>query len=222
MSQEKEFQIDSYRLFLDISSTCTGYCVAKITQGRSTSLSDATCEIVRAGAIWFPDDWTNEKKNYYMYRLVSDDFYVIYERYSFSMKQRGGSLVVPEMIGAIKVAAFDTGSLPMGVEDIPPNVWRSQLGLKAVITEKKVMEGGVPKVKKSRDYKTPCIDYMNDMFKDKIPAQLISNVTGKLRNTPNDVFDALGVCLGWHTKFGVKKFKINEGAFNTDVISIDV
>jgi hypothetical protein len=220
--QEQEFQIDSYRLFLDVSSACTGYVVAKINSGGSNSLARATCEIVRAGAIWYPKDWTNEKKNYYMFRIISDDFYVIsaitdiiYERYSFSPKQRAGSLVVPEMIGAIKVAAFDTGELPLGVEDIPPNVWRSQLGIKADVT---VSSDG----KKSRDYKEPCIRYMKDQFGDKIPDQIISNVTGNLRATPNDVYDAFGVCMGWHKKFGVNKFKIADNAFNVSLMDTDV
>jgi hypothetical protein len=220
--QEQEFQIDSYRLFLDVSSACTGYVVAKINSGGSNSLARATCEIVRAGAIWYPKDWTNEKKNYYMFRIISDDFYVIsaitdiiYERYSFSPKQRAGSLVVPEMIGAIKVAAFDTGELPLGVEDIPPNVWRSQLGIKADVT---VSSDG----KKSRDYKEPCIRYMKEQFGDKIPDQIISNVTGNLRATPNDVYDAFGVCMGWHRKFGVNKFKIADNAFNVSLMDTDV
>jgi hypothetical protein len=157
-----------------------------------------------------------------MFRIISDDFYVIsaitdiiYERYSFSPKQRAGSLVVPEMIGAIKVAAFDTGELPLGVEDIPPNVWRSQLGIKADVT---VSSDG----KKSRDYKEPCIRYMKDQFGDKIPDQIISNVTGNLRATPNDVYDAFGVCMGWHKKFGVNKFKIADNAFNVSLMDTDV
>lgn len=226
-----EVEVDDFRLFLDLSSTCSGYAVARIKKGESQLLQDATCEIVRAGAIWFPSSWKNEQKYYYMYRLVCEDFYItsavtdiIYERYSFNANQAQGALVVPEMIGAIKVAAQDVGSLPMDVEDIPPQVWRSQLGLKARKSEK--MKGGKVeltssgKPRMSYDWKTPTIEYFNEIFKGQIPEKLISNVTGKERATPTDVYDALGVCCGWHKKFGVSKFELKDGAFNSRLLEM--
>jgi hypothetical protein len=231
MQVTNEVEVLEHRLFLDLSSSCSGYAVARIKKGSSQQLKDATCEIVRAGAIWFPPSWSNDKKYYYMYRLVCEDFYVtsavtdiIYERYSFNSTQAQGSLVVPEMIGAIKVAAHDNGSLPMGVEDIPPQVWRAQLGLKSIKAPK--MKGGKQELSSSgkprfsHDWKTPTIEYFQKMFGDKVPDQLISNVTGKLRATPNDVFDALGVCVGWHMKLGVRHFKIRDGAFNTQLLDL--
>lgn len=230
--QNNEYEVIENRLFLDLSSSCTGYAVARIKKGGDSQfLQDATCEIVRAGAIWFPPSWSNDQKYYYMYRLVCEDFYVvsaisdiIYERYSFNATQAQGSLVVPEMIGAIKVAAQDNGSLPLGVEDIPPQVWRAQLGLKSVKSPK--MKGGKQEVTKngtprfSHDWKTPTIEYFKEKFGDKIPEQIVSNVTGKLRGTPHDLFDALGVCLGWHKKMGVSKFDIRDNAFNVQVLDL--
>lgn len=208
----EEFQLNSYRLFLDISGNCTGYCVAKIEKGSSQKLSDATCEIVRAGALWFPKEMNTQQKAYYLYRIICDDFYVvsaitdiIYERYSFNSKQPTGSLVLPFLIGAVMVASQDVPSLPMGVEEIPPQTWRSQCGIKYVTVDGK------------RDYKTPTIKYFKKQYGSKIPEKILSNVTGNERQIPNDLYDALGVCEGWHRKLGVTKFKLKNGAFNSQL-----
>ena len=227
---QHEIEINEHRLFLDLSSACSGYAVARIKKGKTQFLQDATCEIVRAGAIWFPSSWTNDQKYYYMYRLVCEDFYVtsavndvIYERYSFNSNQAQGSLVVPEMIGAIKVAAHDVDAMPLGVEDITPQTWRKQVGIKAIKTPQFDKDGKPVltksgKQKMSQDWKTPCVNHFKEMFGDKIPDQIISNATGKLRNTPHDTFDALGVCVGWHKRLGVKKFDIRKNAFNIQVM----
>lgn len=232
LNEDDPINLETYRLFLDLSSTCTGYVVAKITKGGSDMLSDATCEIVRAGALWFPDSYTNTQKYYYMYKMICEDFYItsaisdiIYERYSFSMNQRNGSLVVPEMIGAIKVASQDVASLPMGIEDIPPQTWRSSIGLVAdteLLYDKQgrkiLTKSGNHKV--SRDWKAPCVRRYREMFGEKIPEKLISNVTGKPRAVPHDTFDALGICEGWHRKIGIEKFELADLAFNVGVIGL--
>ena len=217
MTEEVQIEVEDYRLFLDLSSQCSGYVVARIKKGKSQQMKDSTCEIVRAGAIWYPASWENVQKYAYMYRLITEDFYVtsaisdiVYERYSFSMNQRSGSLVVPEMIGAIKAATHDVAGLPLGIEDIPPQTWRSQIGLKA---------DKDPKTGK-RDFKTPCIAHFDKMFDGKIPETLISNVTGKERKTPNDLYDALGVCVGWHKKMGVNNFTLGDIVFNCQVANV--
>jgi len=215
--QETQIEVEDFRLFLDLSSACSGYAVARMKKGSSQEMKDATCEIVRAGAIWFPASWENTQKYAYMYRLVTEDFYVtsaisdiVYERYSFSMNQRSGSLVVPEMIGAIKAATHDVAGLPLGIEDITPQTWRSQIGIKA---DKDPVTG-------KRDFKTPCIAHFDKLFEGKIPNFLISNVTGKERKTPHDLYDALGVCVGWHTRLGVKKFTLGDIVFNTGLVDV--
>jgi hypothetical protein len=214
---EREIKIDEYRLFLDLSSSCSGYVVARINRGKSLMLSDATCEIVRAGAIWFPPAWENSKKYHYMYRLVTEDFYVIsaisdivYERYSFNPKQQAGSLVVPEMIGAIKAATHDVCGLSLGIEEIAPQTWRSQCGIKPIIDPRSG----------AKDWKTATINHFDEFFEGKIPKKTLSNVTGKERTTPNDLYDAIGVCVGWHKKLGVEKFSIKDIAFNVGLSEV--
>ena len=210
---DETFELESYRLFLDISSACTGYCVAKIQKGRTQNLSDSTCEIVRAGAFWFPKTMNTQQKAYYIYRIITDDFYIVsaitdivYERFSFNTKQPAGSLVLPQLIGAVMVASQDIPSLPMGVEEIPPQTWRSQCGIKYVTGE----DG-------KRDYKTPTIEHFRKEHGKAIPEKIYSNVTGKERQVPHDCFDALGICEGWHRKMGINKFKIKDGAFNSQL-----
>lgn len=212
---------ESYRLFLDMSSTCTGYVVARM-EGRK-------CYISRAGVMWFGSDWENGQKYHHVHQSIGE-FYavnavtdVIYESYHVNPNQVGNSLVVPEMIGAMKAACYDIFGMPLGTEDISPTAWRGQMGIKA-IKKPKLDKNGNPTFKKSRsgklmevverDYKTPVINYVNDLFPGEIPATIRSNITGNMRSTPNDLYDAFGVCIGWHKRFGVDEFILMDGALD--------
>jgi len=219
MSQNEPAMIDigdSHRVFFDLSSTCSGYAVAKM-QG-------SKCTIVRAGAIWFGDSWSHGQKYAYMHSFVSNELYVvnaitdiIYEKYSIDIKQMNNCLVVPEMIGAIKAAAFDVSSEPLGVEDIAPTQWRKLCGIKPDKTQK--MKDGLPELTKSgkpkytNDYKQPAIRLIDKMFPNQVPKKIISNVTGNVRGTPHDLYEALCITVAWHRKFGVKDFEIDKQAF---------
>ncbi len=182
--------------------------------------------------MWFPSDCPNGQKYYQMQQAISE-FYtvnaitdIIYESYHVNPNQVGNSLVVPEMIGAVKAACFDIFGMPIGCEDISPPTWRKPLGIQAIKTPKLDKDGN-PKFKLSRDgrkmevverdYKTPTINYVDKLFPGQIPKQLKSNITGNLRATPNDLYDAFGVCLGWSAKFGVKEFVLQEGAIDGSV-----
>ena len=212
---------ESHRLFLDISSTCTGYCIARFSGGK--------CTIVRAGAMWFPNDCPNGQKYYQMQQAVSE-FYtvnavtdIIYESYHVNPNQVGNSLVVPEMIGAMKAACYDVFGMPIGTEESSPTDWRGRLGIKAIKTPK-LDKAGKPLFRKSRsgrmmevverDYKTPTINYIYALFPDQIPAQLKSNITGTERSIPNDFYDAMAICVSWHKKFGVSQFILQDGAID--------
>lgn len=209
---------DSHRVFLDLSSTCSGYAIAK--------MAGSKCTIVRVGAVWFGDDWSHGQKYAYMHNLISNEFYVvnaitdiIYEKYSIDVNQMNNCLVVPEMIGAIKAAAFDVSSEPLGVEDIAPTQWRKILGIQPDITPKLNKDGsrqltkrGSPKV--SKEWKQPAIRFIDAQFPDQVPKKIQSNVTGNLRATPHDLYEAMCICMAWHKKFGVKEFSVNKGAFD--------
>ncbi len=209
---------DSHRVFLDLSSTCSGYAIAR--------MEGSKCTIVRVGAVWFGDDWSHGRKYAYMHSLISNEFYVtnaitdiIYEKYSIDVNQMNNCLVVPEMIGAIKAAAFDVSSEPLGVEDIAPTQWRKILGIMPDTTPKMNKDGtpqltkrGVQKV--SKEWKQPAVRFVDTMFPGQVPKKIISNVTGNLRGTPHDLYEAMCICMAWHKKFGVKNFVVAEGAFD--------
>lgn len=195
-------------LFLDVSSTCTGYTVATLNLGDKAGL----VTIKRSGCLWFGSDWDHQTKYAYIFNAVLTYFEVveqidllIHEQYSINKDRMAGVMVVPEMIGAIKVAAKENG---VRVDSIPPQTWRAQIGLKPVLKDGK------------RDYKTPCKDIMNKLF-GKIPDEVISNITKKLRATPSDVYDSMGVCLGWLKKNGYRNIDYSQVEYNSHIGSLE-
>lgn len=191
-------------LFLDISSTCTGYCIANINFG--------TKEVkwTRAGALWLDPDWEHPTKYNFMFHVVSNYFwvveqidYMVVEQYSFNKNKMMGVQVVPEMQGAIKCAAEENG---VKVSSILPQTWRKILGVKAVVG-----------ADKKRDYKEPTKTIVDTYI--KVPDESISNITGKARTTPYDVHDALAISIAWVKKLGFDdtKFDFKDIKFNSHI-----
>jgi len=187
---------NSHFLFLDVSSTCTGYSIAEL------DFVNKRAKVIKAGVLWFNDKWDHQEKYSYIFNTILTYFevveqidYVVHEAYAINMNQRMGVMIVPEMIGAIKVGAAENN---IKVSGISPQTWRKQLEIKPDITKGK--DG-----KKKRDYKTPTKRKINGIVKG-IPLRSISNITGNERATPSDMYDALGVCLGWTKQHS---FKIN-------------
>lgn len=194
-------------LFLDISSTCTGYCIANIDFG--TKIVKWT----RAGAIWLDNDWEHPVKYNYMFHVISNYFwvaeqvdYIVVEQYSFNKNKMMGVQVVPEMQGAIKCAAEENG---VKISSILPQTWRKLLEIKPNIT----MQG----TKKSRDYKEPTKNKVQSYV--KIPDEIVSNITGKTRGTPSDLYDALAIGLAWTKRLGFPedKFDFSEMKVNNHI-----
>jgi hypothetical protein len=164
-------------LFLDISSTCVGYCLAKV------DFVNKKAKVTEAGGIWLPDV-AHEHKYNFMYHSLVNYFdickqvdYIVYEMYNVNPKKMTGVMVVPEMIGTMRCAMAELG---INHSTLLPQQWRSTLKIKK--NEKK-------------DYKAPTkakvLEYV------KVPETVISNVTGHSRNTPSDVYDAIAIGLGW-------------------------
>lgn len=175
-------------LFLDISSSCTGYAIAKV------DFMTNNAQITKAGAIWLDPNWEHARKYDYMYNIVQTFFYIVesidymvVEQYSVNTKKLMGVSVVSEMQGAIKAAAYSNG---LKVESILPQQWRSILKIKAVSKDGK------------RDYKTPTKDKINSLV--AVPEDITSNITKKKRQTPSDVYDAMAIGLAWLTKHNFK------------------
>lgn len=197
-------------LFLDVSSTCTGYTIAEF----DISDKKAPVKITKSGVLWFNDEWDHPTKYAYIFNAILTYFEVveridliIHEQYSVNKDAMNGVMVVPEMIGAIKVAAKENG---VKIDSILPQTWRSQTGVKPIVTPN-------PKTgKNKRDYKTPCKDIMKDLFKN-IPDTMVSNITNKNRATPSDLYDSMGVAIGWLKKNGYTNLVYNKCEYNTHI-----
>lgn len=186
-------------LFLDISSTCTGYAVMNIDFTHKTS------QLASCGALWLNNkDWKDQQKYSYLFHAIAGYFwisqaidYIVIEQYSINPKKMVGVQVLPEMIGVVKAAAEENG---VRVASIFPQTWRAQLEIKPVLTK------GV------RDYKTPTKEKVRETY--TIPEEIVSNLTGKARATPSDLFDAVAIGMGWSKKFGFKLLTANEPEIN--------
>ncbi len=200
---EEQFSIKSINvLFLDISSTCTGYAVANIDFSTKKVTWKST------GALWLNPKWPHQEKYLYMHEAIVNYFwiveaidYCVVEQYSINPKKMAGIHVVPEMQGAIKAAAAQHG---VTVDSILPQTWRSRLGIK----KKKLPNG-------KSDYKVPTMERIADFV--EIPEQSTSNITQKDRRTPSDVYDALGVGLGWLIKLGFSTGDFSDIQFNPHI-----
>ena len=165
-------------LFLDISSTCTGIVVAS-KEGKIVHH--------KIDAMWFEKDEIMDQKCRRIYRTVINidaDFkleQVVFERYSANMNRRSGMLVCPMLQGAVLAAI---GKLEIKYDEITPQTWRKNCGIK-----KGKGEG-------NNKWKIPTKEYFDK--KMIIPEKIESNITGKLRQTPFDLYDALGICEGFY------------------------
>lgn len=200
-------------LFLDASSTCTGYTIVNFDI--SNKRKPAT--LTKAGVLWFGSDWEHGDIYSYIYNSIVTYFdivekidLIVYEQYSVNPDKGSGILVLPELIGCVKLAGKEAG---IPVLNILPQTWRSQIQLKPDI---KVTKEG----KNKRDYKTPCINYMKSLVKN-YPDQSVSNITKKTRATPSDLADSMGVALGWLKKNGFNTISYNHCTFNGHVQILD-
>jgi Holliday junction resolvasome RuvABC endonuclease subunit len=196
---------DSTILFLDPSSSCTGYCVAKV------DFAHKKATVFKAGAIWFDKHLENQDKYHYMFLAIANYFniicqidYCVCEAYMLNPEKRSGCAVGPELSGAIQVALSEIG---VKHQTIPVQTWRSQLGIK-------------PEIIKGKKY------YKDTTKKEvekyvKIPDTILSNVTKMERKTPHDLTDAIAICLGFLKKVGIKTFNFDNIEIQKD-FKVDV
>jgi Holliday junction resolvasome RuvABC endonuclease subunit len=184
-------------LFLDISSSCTGYTIANV------NFTTKEVKYTKAGALWLDPNWSHQEKYHYMYHVICTYFwvaesidYMVVEQYSVNPKKMAGVNVVSEMQGAIKAAAWENG---VKVTSILPQTWRKHLGIKK---------------NSAGDFKEPTKQKILTYV--QVPDESISNITKQSRNTPSDVYDAMAIGIGWLIKLGFdeKKFSFTNMKFN--------
>lgn len=187
-------------LFLDISSSCTGYAIGNV------NFTTKKVNFTKAGAIWLNPDWCHQEKYSYMYKAISNYFwvvesidYILVEQYSVNPKKLMGVNVVSEMQGAIKAAGWENG---VKVSSILPQSWRKILQIK------RNSEG---------DYKDPTKNFILTVA--KVPEESTSNITGQSRKTPSDVYDAMAIGMAWLIRLGFdkSKFSFTNTKYNTHV-----
>jgi hypothetical protein len=189
MVTKKEEQIDTSGgniLFLDISSSCTGYAIGNLDMGLKVG------NILKAGVIWFDDKWTHGQKYNYLTSFIMNKCYVedgifdiVVESYMVNTRKMCGTLVIPEATGAIKSICYETNP-PLGFEQIYPQTWRSVLKIKKN-----------DKFAGSKGWKMPAKEWVDTTFPGKVPDKVISNITKKERPTPYDIYDVICIASAW-------------------------
>lgn len=187
-------------VFFDLSSSCTGYTLAKV------NFENKTARFINSGAIWFSDDWKNQDKYHYLFTAIVNYFNIIgkidlcvCEAYMINQKKLMGSQVGPELHGAVQVALSEIG---VKYYNILPQSWRNAIGIKANTTIG-------PSGRKERDFKTPTKEFVLKHIPN-IPSHIQSNITVNQRTTPSDVYDSLGVAMGFLTKLGITKWDFKD------------
>ena len=191
-------------LFLDVSSTCTGYSIYRLNFHTKTAI------LQKAGALWMNQDWQHAEKYSYMFHAVSNYFwvveqvdYIVTEQYSINPKRMSGVMTVPEMLGSIKTAAWENG---IKVSSILPQQWRSKLGIKATVTNGE------------KDWKEPTKQKVLTLA--NVPEDTVSNITGQLRKSPSDLYDSIAIGWGWLIKFGIKSVQVSPNVKFNDHIGV--
>lgn len=197
-----EYLGDEPTLFLDISSTCTGWAVASMDR------KTRKAKIKKAGVMWFHKDWDHGRKYKEIQDFILNVAYIqfriqniVAEGYMVNPKRAMGTLVIPEATGAVKACCYEA-AIPLGFRTILPQSWRSALGIK----KNKKIAG-------TKAWKEPTKEIIENIL-GKLPETVMNNITGKERATPYDLYDALGVCLGWLSREpnSCTEFVLEEGA----------
>jgi len=124
---------------------------------------------------------------------------VVYEQYFVSLNKGHGASVVAEAIGNVKSSCYFP-EIPLKYDGIPPPSWRSALNIK----KDKSLKG-------SSQWKVPTKIQVQKILNIKFPDKIIDTMSGKKRNTPTDLVDSMGVCMGYLRKQNRSmEFEINE------------
>lgn len=185
-------------LFLDLSSSCTGYSII------SLDFVHKKAKFKKSGVMWFGADWENQEKYHYIFSAITNYFnivdkidFCICEAYMLNPKKRMGSLVGPELHGAVQVALAEIGIKYM---PMPVQTWRKHLGVKK---------------DSSGDYKKPTQIEVEKFI--SLPKEIKSNITGSMRTLPNDLADSLGIAIGTLKKWGITNLDFSKIKFQENI-----
>jgi len=118
-----------------------------------------------------------------------------------------GSLVVPVINGMLEMICHDVDP-EMEFKYVSPASWRKTLGI-------------IPdRVGGKKDFKAPTKRKVEELV-GKLPTNLISNITGKLRALPTDLPDSMAIACSISFNNGIKKIDLsNTMEYNSKYIEI--
>jgi Holliday junction resolvasome RuvABC endonuclease subunit len=179
-------------LVIDPSASHLGYAFITLDFDSNTMLLESS------GMVWCHDSWTKGKRYRYMLNAIEllatsnpncIPNTILSEAFFSNPRQMAGSAVIPTINGFIEMVC---DKLSIRYLDMGATSWRAILGIKAT----KGSDG-------KRDYKTPTADLVKQFI--KLPSEVPSNITRKMRTMPNDVTDVLAIALALARHHGINK-----------------
>jgi hypothetical protein len=183
-------------LFLDISSSSTGYALAEL------DLQTTIASIYEIGFIKLYEGAPAGYKYNIIRNLVLNDFYIkgvdiiVAEEYFINMKNRCGCLVVPELHGALKSACFEVS---------PSISWQY-----SKVTEWKKGLTGKARIKgiKGKEEKKRIETKVRELY--DLPEIVINPITHKENKVPDDIYDVLGILTHFYIQSGATKILLKD------------
>lgn len=168
-----------------------------------------TATIARAGMLWTKDSWGMGQKLEYMHNaldaLIEEDLEEYHtEAYFVHFSRPTGISAIPTINNMFKMLIFRKTGKEL-LKEISPTSWRKTLAIKPDVVAGK------------KDFKAPTRRKVEQMV-GKIPDEVTSNITGKLRATPHDITDAMAIALAIAKEKQYTKFKLNAEVFDISVM----
>lgn len=200
--KSKEVTQTEIGLYLDPSGSHLAFAYVEIDH------STQSATIFESGMLWTKAKWSRGHRFQYMYSslkyLIEScnkiPTYVQTEQFFFNPKLRSGTAVVPiinsyaEMICSRNNRAI--------YSEVPPPTWRATLGIKHILDSNG-----------KRDYKTPTKDKVESII-GKLPNEIKSNITLKMRDLPTDIADVLAIAIAHLKKQGIHTIKRATSCFD--------
>lgn len=189
-------------LVIDPSGSHLAYALAEV--------NGDTMTFTNVGMLWVSSKWELGQRLDYMYRgvklllnyehIIVDSVYT--EGFFMNKFKMSGVSVIPTINNNIQMAIHQIDTR-VGYKEVSPSTWRNVLGIKHVLNDKG-----------ARDYKEPTAQMVKKMVTGKLPEQIVSNITGKQRDLPNDITDVMAITLSVGKTVGCKKFELGQFCFN--------
>jgi Holliday junction resolvasome RuvABC endonuclease subunit len=200
-------EVKQVGLFLDPSGSHLSFTYAEL------NLTTNKMTILEAGLVWTKGTWTRGQRFDYMYKCLDllinthriVPSFIMTESFFMNPKLRSGTAVVPIINGLVEMIV--SRDLRTNYLEVPPPVWRATLGVKPT----KDASG-------KRDFKKPTKVIVERLI-GKLPEEIKSNITLKLRATPSDLADSLAIALAHGKKNGMIDFEVERCTFTPFTIT---